>query len=261
MTKPQKSPPWITLGYLISRYRRPSNPRWADLAPRTRSYYQEVFNWLASYRDLALADIDLAVVETIRAAALEQRTWSFANCVLKVMKVVFNWAAEKQILIHNPAASLKLIERPENLPEANRVWTDEECEIMLSEARGGLRVALALGLYAALRISVIVELPWSAYDGTAISRGRRHFVHPELKTILDETQRIADTIVTNEHGKGYSLSGLKRAFRALRDRLVAEGKIKPGLTLRALPGTAYEKRYPVVAAMQYMPKLSRNTND
>lgn len=157
--------------------------------------------------------------------------------------MLFNWATPKY-LQYNPAASLKILEPPRESPEPNRTWTDEECDIMLSEAKGGLRVALALGLYAALRTSIIVELLWSDYDGTAIEcrfnneETWRQPVNPELKTILDGVPRNARTIITSELGRPYTWSGLEHAFRRLRDRLVAEGKLNPGLTFEGLRHTA-----------------------
>ena len=61
-------------------------------------------------------------------------------------------------------------------------------------------------------------------------------VHSELRRILDETPRVATTIVTSEHGKPYR-GGLAKAFETLRDRLLAEGKIGPGVTYHGLRHT------------------------
>jgi hypothetical protein len=85
---------------------------------------------------------------------------------------------------------------------------------MSSKARGGLKVALALGRYAALRSEILVKLLWSEYDGTAIecrvhnNEKWRQEVCPELKAILDETPRKADTIVTSELGRPYTLAAV-----------------------------------------------------
>jgi integrase len=238
--------PCRTLGCLISRYRLPCNPNWVDLAPRTRSDYQKVFDWLAPYHDLPLADINLFLVEKIRDTAFERRKQRFANHVLQVMKTLFNWAIPEH-LQYNPAAPLKAIQRSEELPEPNRRWADDEFEIMSSKARGGLKVALALGRYAALRSEILVKLLWSEYDGTAIecrvhnNEKWRQEVCPELKAILDETPRKADTIVTSELGRPYTLSGLEYAFRRLRDGLVVEGRIKAGLTFEGLRLTGAQR--------------------
>jgi hypothetical protein len=253
MTRHRQSPSRITLGGLIIEYRQPSNPRWVDLSSSTRSHYDKVFNWLACYDDLALSDINRATVQQIRDAALAQGTRSIANRVLQVMKLLLNWATENRMLTYNPAASVKLIERPESQPERNRVWTDEECKIMLSWASAGLKAAIALILYSTLPIGDVVVVQWNAYDGTAITHRWRYFVHEELKAILEQTPRTPhtpDTIVTNELGQAYILKNLKRDFKLLRDRLASERKIEPGLTLEGLRRTSLKKKYFLEATIE-----------
>ncbi|MFD0388263.1 tyrosine-type recombinase/integrase [Tistrella bauzanensis] len=61
---------------------------------------------------------------------------------------------------------------------------------------------------------------------------------PQVKEILDVTPRTSDTIVTGMRGKPLTVEGFKTVFFRLRDKLQAEGKIRPGLTFHGARHTA-----------------------
>lgn len=124
-----------TLRYLISQFRLPSNPRWVNMTSRRRSEYEQVFTWLAPYHHLPLADINLSVVKKIRGTAFAQKKSPFANRVLLVLNTVFNWAVREHLLQFNPAARLKSIGRPEDLP--NPIARGPTRNAKLSWARRG----------------------------------------------------------------------------------------------------------------------------
>ena len=137
-----------TLGYLISQYRLPSNPKWVNMRPRRRSEYEQVFTWLAPYRHLPLAGINLSVVKKIHGIAFERKRSPFANRVLLVMNTLFNWAVREHLLQFNPAARLKSIGRPEDRPNSSVRGSTRNAKSSWAKRGGGLTVALALGLHA-----------------------------------------------------------------------------------------------------------------
>ena len=109
---------------------------------------------------------------------------------------------------------------------------------------GGLKVAIALGMFAALRIGMVVRITWNAYNGEAIQWRQKTDAsnwlpaHTELRKILDTAPRIAATIVVSQLNRPYQASGLSKAFHTLIKNLVRDEKVAPGLTFHGLRHTA-----------------------
>lgn len=79
-----------TLGGLIEAYR--ASPEFREqLAPRTRSDYQKVFNYLATIESMPIVQIDEAAVIAFRDRAFLQRKRRFANYVVQVLRLLFSW--------------------------------------------------------------------------------------------------------------------------------------------------------------------------
>lgn len=234
-----------TLGELIADYR--ASPEFTGLAPRTRADYQRVFDWLAPIEMMPRLQIDPAAVLKIRDRAFAQKKRKFANNTRDVLRLIFNWGIPRNYMTANPALAIKAIPRPKDQARANRPWTDAECEILLREATGGLKVAIALGMFAALRIGMAYRITWAAYDGRAIAWQHKTDqenwlpVDAALRAILDATPRVATTIVASEHGRPYHAGGVDKAFHTLILRLEAEDKIGKGLTFHGLRHTAGSK--------------------
>jgi integrase len=193
---------------------------------------------------MSLARLDTPAVLKIRDKAYETRKRRFANFVLEVLRLVFSWSIPPGYVNINPAKGIKKIPRPKELEPANRAWTDEECEIVLGHATGGLKVAIALGMFAALRIGMAVRITWTAYDNEAIHWRQKTDAsnwlpaHAELRKILDTTPKIAATMVVSAMNRHYQPSGLAKAFQTLIKNLIRDQKLAPGLTFHGLPHTA-----------------------
>lgn len=194
---------------------------------------------------MPLLQVDPAAVLKIRDRALHQKKRRFANHVLQVLSTLFNWGRPRDFLAHNPAAGLPKVPRPRDMPRANRAWSAGECSTVLSEANGGLKVAIALGRFAGMRIGDAARVTWSAYDRTSIEwrQGKTGDVvwlpaHRDLRALLDMTPRIATTIVTGSLGRPLKEAGLAKAFHTLILRLERQGRVQPGLTFHGLRHTA-----------------------
>jgi len=87
-----------TLGGLIEAYR--ASPEFREqLAPRTRSDYQKVFNYLASIENMPIVQIDEAAVITFRDRAFMQRKRRFAkSCAF------YSRGASREISCRAPSA-------------------------------------------------------------------------------------------------------------------------------------------------------------
>jgi integrase len=128
---------------------------------------------------------------------------------------------------------------------ANRAWSEAERDAVLGAAAGGLKMAIALGMFAGMRIGDAVRVTWSIYDGTNLEwrQGKTGDAvwlpaHRELRALLDAAPRTATTIVTGAAGRPLMASGLAKAFRTLILRLEGDGGIGDGLTFRGLRHTA-----------------------
>jgi integrase len=155
-----------TWGALASAYR--ASPEFTQLADRTRADYDKVLNWLAALDDVPLAQITPAACLGFRDEAFRQKKRRFANYVVHMLSVVLGWGKPRGHVAENAAHGVAKIVKPRGAPEANRAWSDEECEIVLEAAKGPLKVAIALGMFAGARGGDVVRIAWGHYTGQEI---------------------------------------------------------------------------------------------
>jgi len=194
---------------------------------------------------MPLMQLNGAAVIKIRDRALAQKKRRFANHVLQVLGTILNWGKPRDLAPGNPAAGIPKIPRPRDMAKANRAWTEAERDMVLGEATGGLKIAIALGTFAGMRIGDAVRVTWSIYDGENLEwrQGKTGDTvwlptHRDLRALLDVTPRLATTIVTGAAGRPLKESGLAKAFRTLILRLEREQKIGDSLTFHGLRHTA-----------------------
>lgn len=235
---PGRGRPLGTVGALIAAYR--AAPEFAQLADRTRSDYQHVFDWLKGIAQMPVSQLDGPAMLAIRDKAFQQKKRRFANHVTQVIGTVMNWGRPRKLSAGNPLAGQRgvKIARPKELPRANRPWGADEAAIVLDAAAGGLQLGIALAVYAGMRGGDIVRVTWSIYDGQNIEwkQGKTGDAVwlpalSELRVLLDNAERVAPTIVTSTYGRPLTEAGLRKAFRTLILRLQKAEKIAPGLTL------------------------------
>ena len=167
---PHKAGSW---GALVAAYR--ASPEFARLAPRTKRDYGGVLDYLAALDDMPLVQLTSAACFKIRDKAFTQRKRRFANYVTHMLSVVLGWGKPRGYVGENAAFGLPKIAKPRDGPEANRAWSDDEADAVLAAATGGLKVAVALAMWAGPRGEDVVRMPWSASTGRTSSgvRARR----------------------------------------------------------------------------------------
>jgi integrase len=239
-TAPHKAGTW---GALVAAYR--ASPEFSRLAARTKRDYGQVLDYLAALDDMPLIQITSAACLKIRDRAFTQRKRRFANYVTHMLSVVLGWGKPRGYVAENAALGLPKIARPRDAPMANRAWSDEECAAVLDAATGGLRVAIALAMWAGPRGGDVVRMPWSAYDGQSVEWRQGKTGDPvwlpadrRLRAILDAMPRVATTIVTGASGRPWRPATLGKEFRALILRLLDKGAVRPGTTFHGLRTTA-----------------------
>jgi integrase len=232
-----------TLGLLIEAYR--GHAAFLDLAPRTRSDYQAVFNYLKPIADTPLVKFDKPLVVRIRDKAAKDKGRKFANDVKARFSGLFGWGSERGYLAANTAAGIKDIRRRKDAPDANRPWADEERDAVLAACPAHIRPAIALMMFTGLGPRDALTLPRSFYKANEIATNRSKTGEPvfwpcpaPLTTILAEApSHDAITLCANSDGKPWTVSGFRASWRKVRVKLEHEGKVGPALTLYGLRHT------------------------
>jgi integrase len=232
-----------TLGLLVQRYR--GHEAFTDLAERTRSDHQDVFDYLQPIADTPLSRFTPPRIVRIRGKAGQDKGRRFGSYVKTVLSLVFAWGIERGYLASNPASKIKGIRKPRNAPQANRPWADAERYAVLRAAPPHLKLPIGLMMFTGMDPQEALRLPRSALDaGTiAIRRGKTSVpvampVIDELQAILDEAQ-LPDvgSLCLNSRGKPWTGGGFNASWRKLRLPLERTGQIRAGLFPKGLRHT------------------------
>ncbi|MCI0600679.1 MAG: tyrosine-type recombinase/integrase [Beijerinckiaceae bacterium] len=232
-----------TLGLLISDYR--ASPAFQDLAPQTKADYQRIFDYLQPIADVALVRFDRPLVVRIRDKAAATRNRRFANYVKAVLSLVFAWGGQRGYIITNPAAGIKDIRRQKGAPEANRPWSDEERDAVLTAAPAHMRPALALMMFTGLGPKDALTLPRNHWREGEIATRRSKTSEPVFWPVPGPLAAIlhaapahpATTLCASSTGRPWTLDGFRASWRTLRIKLEKAGAIGRGLTLYGLRHT------------------------
>lgn len=245
-----------TWGALVEAYRKA--PEFTQRAVRTRRDYERVFDYLESLRDMPLRTISPAQVYEFRDDAFTLRKRRFATYVVQVIRLVLEWGRKREYVERNVAWEIESVQRPRDMPKANRAWADSEREAVLTAASSELKAVIALGMFVGLREGDAVRLPKSAYDGEwirTIAEKNGELValpaHFRLREILSASAAVekerarkrkvvaldTPTLAVNRWGQPWTQSGFRASFFKLIRKLVKEKKVQPGLTFHGLRHT------------------------
>jgi integrase len=259
-----------TLDALITAYR--GSPRFQTRAARTRSDYQKVFTYLKPLEDVSLFRFDSALVVGIQEKAWTTKGRRFANYVVAVLSVVFNWGKPRLLVKSNPAEHIEDAERPRDAPEAHRVWSDEERHSVLDAAAPYVKPVLAIMMFTGLGPKDTFTLPRTFYRDGRIATKRAKTGHPVYNKPIEMLREVLDaapkhdaiTLCAHSRGKRWTESGFNGSWQKLRATLEAENKVEPGLTLYGLRHTyaatlrelAYDERTIADALGQETPTMA-----
>jgi len=233
-----------TWGYLVEHYKQ--SPAFTDLKPRTKRDYNRVFDFLHREHNTEIETFTTARIARLRDATYKLKKRSFANYMVSVFSLVFNWAIDAGLATGNPAEKVKKIKRPKGKPKANRPWTEDEFKAMMKASPAQIRIAIALSWFTGIRQGDMCVLPWAAYDGTAININQMKTgqplwvpVHRDLKLMLDaeKNKKNGLYVVMNSRGSPYTESGFRAVFfKIVRDQK-EKGNVDTGLTYHGLRTT------------------------
>lgn len=161
-----------------------------------------------------------------------------ADAKLSRLARVFSWGVDHGHIRHNPIATFERAYRSER---SEMIWLPEHVTAFEKVAPPELRLAMMLALHTGQRQGDLLKLPWSAYDGKAITlrqgKGRRLVYVPAttaLKKALDAAPRKSPTMLVNDQG----LAWIKRRFHEDWSEAFTATGINADLHFHDLRGTA-----------------------
>jgi integrase len=232
-----------TLGMLIKKYR--ASPKFQKRAERTRADYQKCFDWLQPIEDTPLTTFSRGFVAKIRDKAEAKHKFRFANYVRTVLSVIFEWGLEYEYVKENPVANVSLAERPKDLRDMNRPWTDAERDVVLAALPPHMLLPMSLMMFYGLDPSDALKLPKTAISDAGLDTRRlktgQPVYLPLFEPVADALARSpshdAITLCANSRGKPWTYNGFSTNWHKLKDKLEKAGTVQPGLTLKGLRHT------------------------
>jgi integrase len=229
------------------------------LAPATQREYKRMLTKAEpEFGDMPREVLnDVAVRTEIlnwRAAIARSSGEREADNRLSVISAMLTWAVENGRLATN---HIKGFRRLYHADRSEIIWLPEHIEAFMRVAPVELQRALIIALHTGQRQGDILRLPWSAYDGTAITlrqgkNARRGRTAPlvtipctkALRRMLDGMQRASPLILTTKTGRALKKKRLNELWNettnvAGLDRVMLPGMEEPvSLRFNDLRGTA-----------------------
>lgn len=189
--------------------------------------------------------IDTPLIAGIHDKVAKKIGWRRANMVRTLLSEVLRHAIPPGLIAANYAKDVIAKRRPRDRAYANRPWSIEERDIVLSRAKPHVRVALALMMNTGLDPSDALKLRKDQIDGDTIwgVRGKTGEdvavpVSPTLQAALDRIPaHEAATVLASSQGAAWTYNGFSTVWHRFKIRLEDEGLIAPGLTLKGLRHT------------------------
>jgi integrase len=232
----------------VSYYR---SPEFRGLAASTQAKNRSIIERFRNeHGDKPVVRLGRAHIKEIIGA--KANTPEAANNLLKVLRLLLNYAVSIEMIANNPATGVK---RYRKHGEGYHTWTEAEIAQFQGkhpiDTRAGL--AFALLLYTAQRRSDVVRMGWQHVRGDAIALRQEKTdlplvlpLHPELKRALAAAPRNNLTFLVTEYGKPFTAAGFGNWFRdqcnlAQLPQCSAHGLRKAAATRLANAGASTEQ--------------------
>jgi integrase len=194
------------------------SPEFRGLRASTQTVRRNIIErFRAEHGHRLLKDLERAHIRHIIGA--KANTPEAANNLLKVLRVMLDYAVSINMAAHNPAVGVK---RYTKKGEGIHTWT--EAEVAQFEAHHLIgskpRLALALMQHTAQRRGDVVRMGWQHVQGDSIAvrqekTGRPLLIpmHPELALALASAPRTNLTFLVTEFGAPFTSAGFGNWFR------------------------------------------------
>jgi integrase len=171
----------------------------------------------AEHGHRALKDLQTTHVRSIIGA--KASTPEAANNLLKVLRVILNFAAGEGMIATNPAFAVK---RYKKGGEGTHTWTESEVAQFAARHPIGSkpRLALELLLSTGQRRNDVVRMGWQHVQGDCVAVRQEKTdepllipIDPPLAAVLAVTPRTNMTFLLTEFGKPFTAAGFGNWFR------------------------------------------------
>ncbi|WP_246688200.1 tyrosine-type recombinase/integrase [Methylobacterium sp. WL120] len=159
---------------------------------------------------------------------------------LSAISAMLTWAVERGRL---PANHIKGFKRLYHSDRSEIVWLPEHISAFMGAAPIEMQRALIIALHTGQRQADILLMPWSAYDGTAITlrqgKSLRHGKPGPLLTIpctmalrrvLDGMERTSPLILTTKTGQSFKKRYFAEMWEAVSKRVGLDKVMLPSLS-------------------------------
>lgn len=193
--------------------------------------------------EAAWGPLPVAAIETKHVLSLRDRFGkqpATANNLMRALSSVLTWGLPRGWSKTNPCLGVKKLKGVGTYSP----WSWDEIVLFRTHARPRLWQAAALALYSGQRQADVLKMRWSDLDS-----GMMHVVqektgaelwipmHADLKAVLAEMPRLADTILTTERGSPWG-SGFKASWQAQMDLLELASLREAGCVFHGLRKSA-----------------------
>lgn len=205
-----------SVAYAIDAYYRSAD--FAQLATGTQRDYRRYLNRL----DNSVGERDLPSIDAPYIFQLRDKlraTPSAANHAVAVIRSLFRFAVTRGLAKTDPTTGVPKLRGGDGYLR----WSEADIELFRRSASPTMRLAMEIGLYTGQRLSDVIRMGWSNYDGARIRLRQQKTgttmvipVHPDLKATLDGMARANLTILTTKTGRSFHPRVFSRDFRNAR---------------------------------------------
>jgi len=234
-----------SLGWAIERFI--GSDAFRDRADNTRLSDRKMFDEMrAQFGAGMLRDLRSRHVKFIRDHFKEKFTASQADMAIDKLSVVWKFADQHLglDLDTNPTTGVARLHKTKKENE-RKPWTDDVFTVFEANAPGRLRVAVTLLLYTGQRVSDMVNMKWSHFDGDLIEvvqqkTGETAWIpcHRRLKAVLATLPRRGDNILSGDRGERYKSASISTLVRRVLHNAGIRGYSVHGLRKNAAQALA-----------------------
>ncbi len=194
-----------------------ASPDFKNLEDSTKDHRRRIIERFRSeHGDKPLRGLRREHIKQIMADKAE--TPEAANNLIKILRVMLNYAVDLGMIESNPAIEIK---RYKSRGDGFHTWTEDEiAKFEAAHAVGTrARLALALFLHTGQRVSDVCRMGWQHVTGGAIAVTQKTGtalmipIHPELKAMLAAMPRTNLNSTMTERGAPFNAKGLGDWFK------------------------------------------------
>jgi len=225
-SQPSKRHTW---NKLIISYKE--GPRWEKLAPRTKSDYNKVLQYL---KDI-IGDLDVTKMRRshiIDAQLANKHRARFANYIPHMLSILFEHAINLDWPVTNRAKGVEKLKTG----DGHKPWPEPLIERFVAEADPMTALLVELAIGTGQRVGDLLQMKWADIDGDEIhviqNKTQTELWIPftqRLQSVLDKTPKVGFYILTNTRGQQLSYNVAESRFRRTRAKVNGVGYTIHGL--------------------------------